>query len=1054
MTPTRVERVRGVLAALGLLAFVIGIPYGLLALGASPARLIPDRWPNPTPISQWPQRVWYTLRWAWLTGDLVIWLIVAVAWAGWLALTLSVAAEVIRQTGHGVRAARGTLNRVPRGRWIAGLVAAVLVATSAGTAMASGTPAAPVTATAPPWPPTHPLTTAPEPGTRTVNALSVRTANATTSPSMERQDKAVPHTVIYGDTLWGLAERYLGNGIRYHEIVRLNPALLAGAPDYLEPGWTLRLPSDAVGLRRPADTTEATGRTVTVRLADTLSGIAERELNDPQAWPVLFDLNVGRTQPDGRALRHPDQLMPGWNLVLPSDVPPLDKPPSPPSGSSPVPASPQDPPGSGKPPAPHTRHGDQQHPPDPHPATGIALPTGAFVGLGLAALVTIAMISVRLRRRRWYQPGSPDQPDPAGLPVVRALRIAHDAATRAPDDNATPVTAPALGRTRPTEMDARDRAQATAQAVLPELQDTPLGVRDGQDIALDLARTHGLGLVGPGTHAAVRALIVTLLARTTNNGIDTMIVIPAADARSLFGHDLADRVPQRLRIVDDMPAALDALEAELLARTHAQDNAKHDPSEYAPQPRDNCGPVLVVATPTPATDRRAHSVLTNGAHLGLAGVFLGPWRPGGTAHVGDDGTVQATSPTLSKALTNARLFTLPGTDALDLLALLQTADPGTDERPHSHSSPESAADPASQRSSRIQGADANAEPLTSDYEFIKPVPEPATDTAPVTPTTSAMIDIPDRHPAETLPAPAEATGSGSPPHVSNDTSDRSTTSAPSADDRLVEAHPPTRTGPVAPLHLNVLGRLHLTRANPEPRDLIDAFAPRQREILVYLALHREGSRRETLTAALWPDAPGERPYNSFHATLSQMRRALRTATGNGITDITINQDGHYSLDQSVVTVDLWHVQDALTARRRAATPAEKAEALQHIAKLYRGDLAEGIAADWIDAPREALRREILDAFSAHIRAIGKDQPEQTLTLLEQARHLDPYNEAIYRDIMRTQARLGQYDSIPRTLGLLTNALATLDQRPTRDSLGLADFLRRPGNNHLRDQKAS
>ena len=30
------------------------------------------------------------------------------------------------------------------------------------------------------------------------------------------------HTVVYGDTLWAIAKKYLGNGSRYKEIVSLN----------------------------------------------------------------------------------------------------------------------------------------------------------------------------------------------------------------------------------------------------------------------------------------------------------------------------------------------------------------------------------------------------------------------------------------------------------------------------------------------------------------------------------------------------------------------------------------------------------------------------------------------------------------------------------------------------------------------------------------------------------------------------------------------------------------------------------------------------------------
>ena len=51
----------------------------------------------------------------------------------------------------------------------------------------------------------------------------------------------------------------------------------------------------------------------------TLAGVADRVLGDARRAPELFDLNEGRTQPDGLALTDPDQpIMAGWVFVLPA----------------------------------------------------------------------------------------------------------------------------------------------------------------------------------------------------------------------------------------------------------------------------------------------------------------------------------------------------------------------------------------------------------------------------------------------------------------------------------------------------------------------------------------------------------------------------------------------------------------------------------------------------------------------------------------------------------------------------------------------------------------
>ena len=58
-----------------------------------------------------------------------------------------------------------------------------------------------------------------------------------------------------------------------------------------------------------------------VQVGDTLWGIAAHNLGDPERWPAIYDLNVGRPQPDGRSLADPDLIYPGWRLQLPGPQP-------------------------------------------------------------------------------------------------------------------------------------------------------------------------------------------------------------------------------------------------------------------------------------------------------------------------------------------------------------------------------------------------------------------------------------------------------------------------------------------------------------------------------------------------------------------------------------------------------------------------------------------------------------------------------------------------------------------------------------------------------------
>lgn len=54
--------------------------------------------------------------------------------------------------------------------------------------------------------------------------------------------EAVFHTVVKGDNLWKIAEKYLGNGARNKEIFEANRPMLSD-PDKIYPGQVLRIPA-------------------------------------------------------------------------------------------------------------------------------------------------------------------------------------------------------------------------------------------------------------------------------------------------------------------------------------------------------------------------------------------------------------------------------------------------------------------------------------------------------------------------------------------------------------------------------------------------------------------------------------------------------------------------------------------------------------------------------------------------------------------------------------------------------------------------------------------
>ncbi|MFF9897729.1 BTAD domain-containing putative transcriptional regulator [Streptomyces longispororuber] len=710
---------------------------------------------------------------------------------------------------------------------------------------------------------------------------------------------------------------------------------------------------------------------------DSLWRIAERYLGDGRRWPEIYTLNRGRPQPDGRTLTHPGLIRPGWVLRLPEprtdpdeSLPsaPDERPPAPSPTPSPSSASPEPtPPGASTAPSHHPPSREHD---DKEVAPGLDLPSGAFVGTGLALAVAAAAAVVLRRRRIRYRPGSGERRDVHLAPVVRALRAASTELTTDVDDSGEPTVLSAGAG------DHGDGRRPVHEA--PEGRHV-IGVRESQALVWDLARSRGLGLAGPGALDAARSLLISILAEGVSAAHGGMkLVIPAPDAERLLGAEAVhDSRLRLLRIAADTAGALQMLEAELLTRTRLSKGDDHRSGDEACE-------VVLIATPSPADERRLQAVLDSGSSVGVCGILLDRWDPGGTLHIGTDGSVVAASPLYEDVFVGARLFTLPAVDAHDLFDLLAEAAENPEETEHS----EYAATP-----------DARGRPPC------EPATTPASEGAAVPQGSTAQ----PRH-AEFSTQPA--------------------------------------------LRLIAFGHVRLTyqpAGSGDNVEITQALAPKQREVLAFLALHKEGVRREVLTATIWPDAPRERPYNSLHATLSHLRRALRLATHDVITDITLHTGSRYELDPACVAVDVWEFAQAVhTSRGSAADDGTREECLRRATRLYVGDFAAELTAGWIEAPREALRRDYLDAVSTLVRMRSHTDPREALDLLEQARELDPYNEAIYRDIARMQARLGLSDAVSRTFDLLRRALAELGEEPSQRTTDLYEALRRGRSGSGRD----
>ncbi|MFE9959232.1 BTAD domain-containing putative transcriptional regulator [Micromonospora sp. NPDC005299] len=657
----------------------------------------------------------------------------------------------------------------------------------------------------------------------------------------------------------------------------------------------------------------------------------------------------------------------------------------------------------------------------------MSLPTGSWVDLGLAGAIVAAAALVWAHRRRRYVPRTPSTRPrlndttltpmpPVVAQIRRGLRRATTRYSHLGDpahrraDNPYPDRHTASGERHDRTSDRDDPHPAVDQAedegprpVVPTLHTLLSPPR----------RSAGLGLTGPGAHAAARGLLTAALAAGGAEHPDTRteVVMPSATAATLLGTANLPRTP-RLTVTTDLDEALRNLEAQTMHRTRLlqqHDVSTIDELRAANPYEEPVSPVMLLADPS-GEQARIAALLTQGQRLNIHGVLLGNWPTGDTTTVATDGTTtsgdrEARHTTHPDEI--GRLTVLNPAEALDLLTTLAESHTGQPQDP----APVERLSTAPAEAAHPPAAETPPSPAThTDGAITDPTADD--ETRADNPCSAAALPEDAHQDSAAVPASKHAEDPQAPDQA---TTDRG--SDPEGGKRV---------------RVQVLGAPAVVGADPHRTPRAKSL-----ELLVYLAVHDGAASAEAILDDLLPDAPTSKAAGRLYTYVSGLRAVLRHA-GRSAGHVT-HPDHRYVLNPDLLDIDLWRMRTAIRDAAHTTDPRTRAAALRRAVDAYTGSLADGCDYEWIEPYREAIRQEALDAHLALTDTLT-GQPVQQLAVLDAAITHNPHHEALYQAAMRARADLGDVEGIRMLRRTLARRLNDIDAEPSDATLALADRL--------------
>lgn len=205
------------------------------------------------------------------------------------------------------------------------------------------------------------------------------------------------------------------------------------------------------------------------------------------------------------------------------------------------------------------------------------------------------------------------------------------------------------------------------------------------------------------------------------------------------------------------------------------------------------------------------------------------------------------------------------------------------------------------------------------------------------------------------------------------------------------------------VRIHILGPLTISGAQCERRGIRAAAL----ELIAYLALHPNGSSRDEILEALWPNSdPKKTRHRLYQATRDARRLLGEHAVGN--------EHDHYSLNRRQVEIDVDELERRLREVSEERTEDRDTGRLEHALRLFNGEPLAGSDYAWAAGEIQRLRlvRTALWAELAEAR-LATRQPRDALNASMRGIDGDPLNERLWRVALAAEGAMGMREAVER-----------------------------------------